>query len=126
MQVNEGANERDPIGDLRAELRSNPRELQNYLQLGWAEYGQKDYTGAKETLESAQERFPDHYEVTYLLALTLKKMGEVDRAAELFGQIEEQVEKLDNPIRGHMLVRFAKGQRNMIEKGNWDFDVEET
>lgn len=126
MQREMEAADNHVIKGFRAELKSNPLEVQNYLRLGWALYGQKDLGGAQEVLESAHGRFPDHYEVSYLLALIYKKHGEDDRAVKLFQQVEKQVENIDDPIRGHMLHRFAEGHINIIEKGGWELGFEES
>jgi tetratricopeptide (TPR) repeat protein len=112
------------VETLQSNLKLNPQVMVNYLHLGWAQYGLKSYEDARETLESAVDRFPDEYEILYLLGLILKKLGDLDKAADLFLQVEQMAAKIGDQAKASMLIRFAKSQRSVIQSGDWKLEGE--
>ena len=99
--------------------------MASHLRLGWAYYAKGKYEYAVETFKGANARFSDDVEVLYALALTLKVMGNKDKALSFFRKVTLLSEKIEDKDKAGMLRRLAIGHANVIVDGDWNL-AEET
>jgi TolA-binding protein len=102
------------LEDLRQGAHSQPNDLQSQYRYGWALLGLGKIEGAREIFEAAHTRWPDEIEILYGLAMTMKQLGEADKAREFFIQVKE---KASGGIRDSMLKRMAEVQTEVILGG---------
>lgn len=108
------------IEELEAKLKDRPDALEPLRALGWDLYGYERYDEAVEVLQQARQKYPDDPETCYALGLTLKQVGENERARQAFQAAVDMLVDKPGGIRTDMMRKLAGGQINLIDHGSWD------
>lgn len=111
------------LEQLEQAARENPNDLDAHRRYGWALYGVHRYEEAIQVLDAAREKHPSDAEILYALALSLKQAGDKVRAAQMFRQVIDHLDTIENPTRASMLKRLSLGNINYLERGTWDLQT---
>lgn len=113
-----------PIEALQKAAEEQPAEPGPQVRLGWALYGAGRLQEARQVLEAASRRHPKDLELSYALALTLKRAGDSEAARKQFQAVFGLVGAVSDRTRAAVLRRIVRGHLNMLELGRWDLEKE--
>ncbi len=104
--------------------KMNPQSMEEYLERGWLFYSLKKYELADSDFNLVLRNEPGNIDGWYALGLTLKAMGDAQRAAEAFSRIDSLIGGIDDHQKATIITRLAHGQINQIKTGNWNLEKE--
>jgi tetratricopeptide (TPR) repeat protein len=99
------------LEELRQGASSQPNDLQSQYRYGWALLGLGQAEAARKVFEASRTRWPEEIEILYGLAMAVKAEGKLEKASELFEQVQA---KAAEGIRDSMLKRMAGVQIEVI------------
>jgi len=102
------------LEELRQGAIAEPDDLQSQYRYGWALLGLGQVEEAHRVFEASHARWPDEIEILYGLAMTMKQLGQAEKAREYFLQVKE---KASGGIRDSMLKRMAEVQTEVLLGG---------
>ena len=102
------------IETLRKRVQTSPEDADSHRQLGLGLFGTGELEKAQEVLEAAQARFPENPELQYALAIVLKRLGDLERAHDLFQKVATLAKSWPNETRYSMLARMAVVQAEIL------------
>ncbi len=103
------------LDELEKQAAKSPGDLQVMRRLAWGYYTAGRLEEARRTLEEALKRFPKDEELQYTLGLTLKRMGDLEKAKMTFQGLLDVI-ALDASTRSRMLRSLAESQITLIER----------
>lgn len=92
--------QQEAVKALVQEIKQQPDQIDNYLELAAFLNTLKDFEQAQQLLQQIQQRFPNNQDIQYSLATTYYAAGRYDLAEPLFLKITDQ--RLSND-RDYML-----------------------
>ena len=99
------------LEELRLGAASAPNDVEAQYRYGWALLGLGKTEEARTIFEAAHSHWPGEIEILYGLAMTLKQIGQGDKAREFFQQV---LQKDPKSVRDSMLKRMADVQIQII------------
>jgi thioredoxin-like negative regulator of GroEL len=99
------------LEELRQSAASAPNDVNAQYRYAWALLGLGKTDEARTIFEAAHTHWPGEIEIIYGLAMTLKQVGQEEKARELFLQV---MQKDAVTIRDAMLKRMADVQIQVI------------
>jgi len=107
------------IEKYQAAVHDNPKSAEAHTNLGWGHYGKGQQQEALKSFQEALALDANAVEAHYGLGLVHKAMNSRAEAIAEFEKAVALAEKLEDPIRQHMLARLIKGHLNVINTGDW-------
>ncbi len=104
--------------------KMNPQAMEDFLERGWLYYSAKKYELAEADFNIVLKNEPGNIDSWYALGLTLKAMGNGQRAAEAFSRIDSMIGEIDDHQKAMIISRLAHGHINQIKTGNWNLEKE--
>ncbi len=104
--------------------KMNPQTDEDFLERGWLYYSKKKFELAESDINKVLQNEPANVDGWYVLGLTMKAMGQNQKAIEAFSKIDSIVAEIDDHQRATIISRLAHGQINQITTGNWDLEKE--
>jgi len=102
----------------------NPQTTDDFLERGWLYYTHKKYELAEADFNHVLQHEPANADAWYALGLTLKAMGENQKAVTAFARIASVIGEIDDHQRATIISRLAHGQINQINTGDWNLEKE--
>ena len=96
----------------------NPQTNDEFLERGWLYYSHKKYELAEADFNLVLQKEPASVDAWYALGLTLKVMGEAQKALDAFAKIDAVIGGIDDHQRATIISRLAHGQINQIKTGD--------
>ncbi len=104
--------------------KMNPQTMEDFLERGWLYYSIKKFELAEADINIVLKNEPGNIDGWYALGLTLKAMGDGQRAAEAFSRIDSMIGEIEDHQKAMIISRLAHGQINQIKTGNWNLEKE--
>ncbi len=104
--------------------KMNPQTPDDFLERGWLYYSLQKYELAAADFDVALRNAPGSLDSWYALGLTLKAMGDGQKAVEAFSRVDIMTGEIDDHQKAMIISRLAHGQINQIKTGNWNLEKE--
>ncbi len=102
----------------------NPQSTDDFLERGWLYYSHKKYELAEADFNLVLQKEPFNADAWYALGLTLKGLGDTQKALDAFAKIDGVITQIEDHQRATIISRLAHGQINQIKTGNWNLEKE--
>jgi len=115
---------KQPVDSVPNPDTMKPLTTDDFLERGWLYYSHKKYELAETDFNLVLQKEPANVDAWYALGLTLKLMGDSQKAVDAFKKIDNVIAEIDDHQRATIISRLAHGQINQIKTGDWNLEKE--